>query len=384
MLGGDRVQALLLVCGSAAASALNFYSFVLLPTFLGAATLERFVRDNYYAGLYMASVVASVAPLTMFILRSGGHMALRRYASVAMLLWMTLVAGWSAWGSDGWAFGCLVAALAMHGAGFLLASLLEEGRAGAAAALQLLQPLLFAVMVTVDVVLGGAHRWALWYLVSSALCLAALLMAADWRRLSVRLASVQAPVTSWLDLLARIAASVSFALFFQLELILAGSFSSLDLGSYAVYQKLYASVAISLFGSVGVWLLARIRLDNVGALAKWLLAFCLTSFVAVMAVGVLVDQIDRTHLLSLDMTLLAACVAALFTACALVSLLLQHRHPLDVLGSQCAALALYLAVFSMVRPVDTRDMLLCCATFFMAFLLLAMTVYIRRWKKLKW
>ncbi len=179
----------------------------------------------------------------------------------------------------------------------------------------------------------------------------------------------------WFGILSRVAFCVSFPVFFQLELILCGRFSVVNVGVYAMLQKLYASISISLFGAIGVRLLARHLDEKSGRkrLVDWeSVSFAGISAVCTPLVGFTV--LAFTHGgkgLNSHLVLGSGFVAFLFTICAFVSLRLTALRPFLGLGLFGAALVLYLVGFAVLRPATAGGFLFLASIFFGSFLCFA-------------
>lgn len=384
MLKLAKSRGALLALGSAAASALNFYSFVLFPAWFGVGSLDAFARDNYLGGMYLAGVASSVAPIGIFVLSGGGRQALRRYAGLSAAgLVAVVLGGWSL-ASAPWSFACLVGAVCMHCAGFLLAALIYEGRAPVAAGLQVLQPAVFAALLTVtrfddD---SGADRWALLYLVSALCCVGSFAAFTRWYELGIALRPVRALPAPWRNLIVRIVLCVSFALFFQAELILCGQFTNIVLGKYTILQKLYSSISISIFGSLGVLMLAKqAREPGSPILSRNVFLLGLFCVCAVMLVGTLVSLTDVSSSLNLPLIAASGATAFIFTVASFINLLMQTNHALRSLQSLLAALAIYLILFFIIRPSSALGMLVLAGCFFSSYVAMSIPVGLKMGEK---
>lgn len=365
-----KSRSALLALGSAVASALNFYSFVLFPAWFGVGGLDTFARDNYLGGLYLSGVASSVAPIGVFVLSGGSRPALLRYAGLSAIGLVAVV--WGGWSlaSAPWSFACLVGAICMHCAGFLLAALICEGRVGVAGALQVLQPAIFAALLTAARFDASAPaRWALLYLLSTLCCVGFFAAFTRWRTLWAALQPVRELPAPWRTLVVRMVLCVSFALFFQIELILCGQFTGIVLGQYTIIQKLYSSISISIFGSLGVLMLAKqTREPGSQILNRNVLYLGLFCVMAVMLVGVLVSLTGSASSLSLPLIAASAATAFAFTVASFTSLMMQAHHAARSMQSLFFALTVYLVSFFVIRPTSALGMLTAAGGFFFTYL----------------
>ena len=374
----DRVNSrrLILSLGSAAASAFNFYTYVFLPSLVGTASLEHFVKANYLGGLYLFGIGSSVSPIAIFVLAAGRRPALRRYAIVSVLGAAAILLGGQWLLLPPWSYFCLLGAICMHVNGFFFAALIRNGRAIAASCAQIVQPFLFAGFISLKTFhFAMIPDWSVLYLISAILGLAAYMVVTDLRGIGETLSLRATQTIGWFGILSRVAFCVSFPLFFQLELILCGRLSTVNVGVYAMLQKLYASISISLFGAIGVHLLAK-HLDEqsgrrhlVDRESVWLAG---VSAACTPLVGFAV--LFFTHGgkgLNGQLVIASAGVSFLFTVCSFVGLRLSAIRPVLGLEFFGTALALYLVGFAILRPATAGGFLFLAAIFFASFLCFA-------------
>lgn len=366
-----RSKSLMLAMGSALASGFNFYSFVFLPALSGVGNLEIFVRDNYLGGLYLFGIGSSVAPFSVYVFACGKSLALFRYFSLSLAgLVLVGVVGIGI-ANMPWSYVCLTAAFCMHGAGFFLAGLIRQERILVASSLQVLQPALFAGLLTLHELgpLSGVN-WALLYSLSCLICVLSFAASVNWQWLKSLLSEVASDPSGWGSIMARIALSVSFPLFFQLELILCGHFGHTNLGEYSMLQKLYASVSISLFGSVGVLMLSRsvksggdahIGLDRVVIMMALACAAC------VPLIGGLVVLLGKSKEISMGLILLSTIVAFLYTTSSFLGLKMSAVKPYVGLRFFLCSLLVYGVLFIFMRPDSAFAYLSLAGLFFFVF-----------------
>jgi hypothetical protein len=367
-----RSRSLILAVGAALASGFNFYSFVFLPTLVGTANLEGFVRTNYLGGLYLFGVASSIAPFSAYVFMSGKGDALFRYAMISLVIFTLVGMGGVGLVNTAMSFVCLGAAFCMQIAGFFLASLIRQEKILAASALQMFQPMLFAGLLTLHEFGGFSElNWPYSYSLSCFIFVIIIAATGDWRWLIKNLTESTPIVTSWRSILARIAMSVSFPLFFQLELILVGNFSSINLGDYAMVQKLYASVAISLFGSIGLRLVMTRGdfLESAQPLVdKRVIVMAIVVLCVVLLVGFGLSFLKNAHEPSVGLVIGSAIVSAIYTLASFVSLLAATFKPYLAFKALIFSLSVYVVGFYLVAPQNSVAVLMLSGVLFLAYI----------------
>ncbi len=236
----------------------------------------------------------------------------------------------------------------------------------------MIQPFLFAASISLKAFrLPGIPDWSVLYLISAAIGLASFLIIANLRRIRETLRLPATEEIGWIGILSRVAFCVSFPLFFQLELILCGRLSTVNVGVYAMLQKLYASISISLFGAIGVHLLAKHMDENTGRgrlVDRELVWIAMASSLCTPLVGFAV--LFFTHGgkgLNGRLVLASAVVSFLYTVCALAGLRLSALRPVLGLEFFAVSMALYLAGFVIMRPETAARFLFLASLFFGVF-----------------
>ena len=367
---------LILSLGSAAASAFNFYTYVFLPSLIGTASLEHFVKANYLGGLYLFGIGSSVSPIAIFVLSAGKRSALSKYVIVSVLGGVVILSGGWWLVMSPWSYFCIVGAICMHANGFFFASLIRDGRPIAASSALMIQPFSFATLISLKTLhIAIIADWSVLYLISAILGLAAYLMVANLHRMGETMSLPATEKIGWIGILLRVAFCVSFPLFFQLELILCGRLSTVNVGVYAMLQKLYGSISISLFSAIGVHMLAR-HLDEpsgrkrlVDRESVWLAGI---SAVCTPLVGFVVLLLTHGGKgLNGRLVIASAGVSFLFTVCSFVGLRLSAMRPILGLEFFAVSIALYMLAFMIMRPETAWQFLFLAALFFGCFLFLA-------------
>jgi len=362
----------MLAVGAALASGFNFYSFVFLPTLAGTANLDEFVRANYLGGLYLFGVGSSISPFSAYVFTSGKGIALFRYLMISLVGLVFVALGGVSFLNTTESIFCLGAALCMQIAGFFLASLIRQERVLAASVLQILQPMLFAGLLTLHEFTGYSDlNWPLSYSLSCFIFVVVIAVFGDWNWLSENLTGPALTVTSWRSILVRIILSASFPLFFQFELILIGKFSFINLGDYAMAQKLYASVVISIFGSVGLRLVmveaefpkSRAPLVNTTVFIMAFIVLCV-----VLLVGFGLSFFGKERGISSGLVVGCAIVSAIYTVASYVSLLATRFKPDLAAKALFFSLSLYSVAFYLMAPQNSLSALILSGFLFVAYI----------------
>ena len=373
-----RSKSLMLALGSALASGFNFYSFVFLPALSGVGNLEEFVRDNYLGGLYLFGIASSVAPFSIYIFARGKSLALQRYSALSLMgLILIGIAGIGV-ANVPWSYACLAAAFCMHGAGLFLAGLIQQERIILASGLQIIQPALFAGLLSLHALgfLSGLN-WTLLYSLSCFACLISFTAFADWKWLATTLKEASTEYPNWPSILARVMLSGSFPLFFQLELILAGNFSHANLGEYAMVQKLYASVSIALFSTVGMRMVIASPTGNGILLNKKVILMALSCTIFVFLIGSGIYILGKSHGVSMKLIFFSSIVAFFYTLSSFLGLAMNSGNPRLAFKSFICAVAAYSICYSIIQPKNSFDFLELAGLLFFAHITACYLMYPR-------
>lgn len=357
-------------------SAFNFYSFVLFPSLFGTGALDHFVRTNYLGGIYLFGVGSSMAPMAIFVFSVGRQRALSTYAVISAITAAAVILGCNWLVIAPWSYLCLVGALCIHASGFFSAFLIQDGKFIRVIAAQSVQPVLFASAISLESLhVLPAYDWSWLYLVSGAVSLGIFLLVSNLHEIGRTLAIAPAAPVKWLSIALRVACCVSFPVFFQLELVLCGRFSSADVAVYSMVQKLYASIPIALSGSIAVyWLASHMKSGTKtrGSLNLESLGLAAACSLCVPLIGFAVLFLARGGRgLTSSLILLSAGAAFLFTASSFTNLSLIALRPLRGLHVFAISLSVYLLLFGLWRPKTDAGFLILAAVFFASFLVLA-------------
>lgn len=371
----------LLSIGAVFASALNLYSFVILPSFVGAGNLEYFIRDNYLGGLYLFGIGSSIASSSIYIFNLGKNQALLQYATISLISFFLIGFGGIYLANIPESYICLVAALGMHTAGFFLAAMIRQGRALAASIVQIIQPMIFSGLLSLrEFGFLSELNWTYLYAFSCLFFIIIVVAWTDWKWLSQYLIEPSSSNTSWFSTLGRIALSASFPLFFQLELILVGHHTSAILGDYAVLQKLYASVSISIFGFAGLRI-AMINTDLQAGLGKliktkiFFLAICVS--VCVFFLGYSIFFVGRLSILSIQLVVLSAFIAFLYTISSFLFLLMNSFKPQLTFKVFSLSLFVYMSTYYFVSPQKLIEFLMLAGVLFFSYIFFSYFTFVR-------
>lgn len=371
MLGFLRSNGVMLALGSSAASAFNFYSFIFVPFFFGVDAFEGFVRDNYLGGLYAFGVGNSIASYGIYVFSGGRLVALKRYMLMSGVVFLAIAVLGAKIVNLPWGYVALLAGLLLHVSSFLLFVLIATDRTLSAAWLQVIQPFSFSFMLTAaEVVDKSKANWALFYFFSCLIGVLAYSAATDWRKLRDLLCREASLSVDWKAVIVRVLLSISFPLFFQVELILCGNLGGADLGEYAALQKLYASVSISLFGQI---ILYRInKKSNKGevvsvGLDRFEFVLALACFLCVLAVGGLMVVLSKKSDIDFEAVVLCAVVAFLYTVSSTLGLKAHAHKPLFVVKLFFVLLFFYIFAFVVFLPGTVYLYLLLAAIFYLTY-----------------
>jgi len=366
-----KAPRLMLALGAAIASAFNFYSFVVFPSLTQIADLDNFVRDNYLGGLYLFGIGSSVGSYSVYVFVIGKKKALLRYLILSFCTLSIIGLIGSCIARIPWSYICLLAGVCMHAAGFFLAGLIRQLRVQSASLLQVVQPLLFAVFLTFSALSDQLKlNWSICYLLSCFICVLIFAKSVDWVWLRETLHQAPLENPTWGKIVLRILFAVSFPLFFQLELILCGEFSNVNLGVYSMLQKLYASISISLFGSLGMLLLSEGLKDGQPVtinVNRPVVLMALSCSAIVPIVGLLVAEVTRSFVLPLDLMFMSSAVAFLFSLGSYLSLKVSIQNPMLGLLAFIIALITYCIFFITIKPDTAYTFLFISGVFFFTF-----------------
>lgn len=365
--------------GAVMASALNFYAFVIAPLLFAVGYLEQFVEDSYLSGFYMASAVSSIMPFCVFMYRLGGQTALQRYVQISLLAALVISICGIGFARLPWSYMMVVGALLMHVAGFYLGALIHRERTILIAMLQCLQPFLFACFITLNqFVVNASIPWSGLYLLSAALAIIIFIATARHHQIWSDITVVQQPKGNTFAVMALIAATVSFPMFFHVELFLIGNFGSVALGEYAILQKLYASVATSLFGSVGFLILNRSfenKTTEMHFLPKEVIWIAGLAAVSVPVIGLIIFLIDHSNVLTVPTLTLCSTTAFLYTLCSYCAIRLAVIGPTKSLQLVSLSILCYTALFFGLAPDSSQDYMQLSFVFFLIYLGGARTMF---------
>ncbi len=318
-----------------------------------------------------------MAPMAIFVFTVGRKNALSKYAVISALGVAAVILGGNWLVVSPWSYLCLLGAICIHISVFFSAFLIQEEKFIRVVAAQSVQPMLFAFAVTLELVhLIPTYDWSYVYFFSGAVSLGVYLLVANHSKIKQTLTVAPAGSIKWTSIVLRIACCVSFPIFFQLELVLCGRFSSADVGIYSMVQKLYASIPIALSGSIAVHWLAKHMKSGIQAkicLDFESLQLAVICSLCVPLIGFSVLLLARGGRgLTPELILLSAGTAFLFTSSTLANLRLIALRPLIGFRVFGISLAVYILLFTICRPKTNVGFLILAATFFAAFLLLSL------------
>lgn len=368
-----KAQELYIVFGAILASALNFYSFVIAPTFFAISHFGHFVADSYLSGFYMAGVVSSIMPFSVYLYQSGGHSALRHYLYISLGACIFISIFGISFARFPESYMMIIAVVLMQVAGFYMGALIHKERISLVAKLQSLQPFIFACFITLNQILEGApFTWSLLYLLSVTFAVLIFIATADHAQIKIDIASVKASARSKLQTSTLIVATISFPMFLHFEIFLVGNFGLVVLGEYAILQKFYASITTSLFGSIGILILSRSlekKNTEIHSLPKEVIAFACLASVIVPAVSSILSIYDQATVFTIPVILHCSFLAFLYTLCSYSALRLSVIYPTKCIQILCVSSLFYAAAFVLIRPTNNIQYLQISSVFFFTFLI---------------
>lgn len=349
----SRYRALVLPVISGACSVLSFLSFVIFPSIWGTGPLRTFTEHNYAGGLYTFLFASSAMPMALYFDKSDETGLLAKYFAICLCGVLLLLPGVWLLGCSGWGYVCILAAVSIHLIGLSTAMLILENRILRAAVFQVVRPLLFAGALFGAVALHSPiGNWVIPFTAAAAfVALACVIFNPELFRGAIRRLTFHA--RDYRDILLRMVACLSFSLYFQVELIFCGKLTTLDVGVYAMIQKLYASISISLFSTLGVYLLAgytnasRARRKRILALFT---AFSVLSGCLVFTGGFAISHLRNGHSITAAMIAAASVLSVVFTIANFVNLYMSTFSPGKSLASMSLALPVFLGAFFLFRP----------------------------------
>jgi hypothetical protein len=360
--------------GTLLASAFNFLSFVVFPSTFSLDQFTVFVEHSYLSGFYMAIAASSVAPISIFLLRNGVSREFKKYILLSALLAIFICLIGSAFAFFPWSYLMVAAAILMHMSGAYLGAMIFQERHIAIMFLQVVQPASLAGLIVLNqLAFDTSFPWALLYLLSACAGVALHLFAARHREIAMQLTSSGTTCLKEQNVLPRILASLSFPLFFHVELFIIGNFSDLIVGEYAVIQKLYMSVSTSFFGVAGVVLLKRDIEESETFRSSIPLGVFLVAGVAsfsVIVLGTLIERFLSGSFLPFEYFIYCSAMSFLYVICSYCSMKLALQGPFRAIGLISASLLVYILFFYIITPTAFTQFLLLSALFFATFLVL--------------
>jgi hypothetical protein len=367
-----------LVASGLLASILNFYSFLLLPVLKPSEQLGTFIQHNYLGGSYMAIIGGSVIPMSIFLLNNGGRVLFRSYFVISFLILFIVVVVGAKFTFPPYSYYALGAGILLHFQGLPLALMIRQERTKTASFCILVQPLMFAVLLTFEHLLTSSNLpWIYFWLIASAISAMFFFYLAGWRELIFFINRDEKTNIKLNSLLSRMFIASTFPIFLQLELIFVGTYSSIDLTEFAILQKLYISVSISLFSNLSVLLIAKDLKANgslsiapdIRAVLMGLLAVIVTT-----SVGFALALLDRGERLDIAEIFTAGLVSCAFTVCSYINLRQIQVKPLAAAISFVTALAVYALLFFNFNPMSVIDLMLLGVGYFGTYILVSCVI----------
>ena len=356
------------------ASALNLLSFVVFPTIFSLYQFNSFVEHSYLSGFYMAIVVSSVAPISIFLLRNCDFGEFKKYVWLSAALAFSIGVVGSSFAFFPWSYVMVAAAILMHISGAYLGAMIFQERHIAIMCLQVVQPATFTGLIVVNqFVFDSSIPWSILYLTSACAAVAMHLFVAQHKHIASQLYSSEKKGSSEHYVLPRILANLSFPLFFHVELFVVGNFSALAVGEYAVIQKLYMSVSTSFFGVAGVVLLKRDIAESLtfrNSIPRVVFLVGAMASVSVITLGFLLHFLSPGSFWPFKFFIYGSVLSFIYVVCSYCNMKLSLLRPLKAFQFFLASLLVYILVFWFVSPEAFTQFLLLSALFFATFLTL--------------
>lgn len=360
--------------GTLLASALNFFSFVIFPSIFSLDQFTSFVEHSYLSGFYMAIVVSSVAPISIFTLRNREFGEFKKYVLLSVALALSISLAGSGFAFFPWSYVMVAAAILMHISGAYLGAMIFQERHIAIMCLQVVQPASLAGLIVANqFAFDASVPWSLLYLISACGAVAMHLFFANHRQIASQLYSSETKGSSEHYVLPRVLANLSFPLFFHMELFIIGNFSALPIGEYAVIQKLYMSVSTSIFGVAGVLLLKR-DIAEISTfrtnIPRGVFIIGAVASICVITLGFLLYLFSPGISLPFKYFIYGSAMSFIYVICSYCNMKLSLLGPLKAIQFILASLLVYILVFWFISPKSFTQFLLLGALFFATFLTL--------------
>lgn len=268
---------LLLLVGTGLTSLSNFWLYVVVAASDTSGEFSLFVKANYLGGLYLFGIAGSVGIIAMYAFRSGSAKSvLRQYTVLCTVGAVPLLFGCLYTGNALGAILCVISAICMQATGLMIAALIEADRTVLVSLLPPMHPLVFRIALE-WMPEHHSMRWIWCYLIASVL-LCSIFVAIGWNHLLAILRKKQTgEETSAKMVLTRMLLATSFGIVLQLDVVFAGTLRHLDLARFAIFQKMYGSVATALSGATVQMVMAKTRGSRRGARNAWMLSLSIVA-----------------------------------------------------------------------------------------------------------
>jgi len=345
-----------LILSSLFTSGVNFAIFVIYPTLIGTDALDAFIRNNYAGGFYLFGIASSVSIIATKIISTYNWQSLIRYLIFSFSAFLAVILFFYNYTFNTNSILCVLSAFFLHLNGFMLAVLIRENKITPCFYLQIIQPLFFLVGISLSI--DFDYSWVYSYSLSVLIAFIVFLYFFNLNRVRVLLLSncsngSARGLLSYQHLLLTLISSMSFPLFFQVELFFVGEFTTLALGEYTVLQKMYSSVSVALFSGVLVHLYGTSG-GQIMPFKKMLKLPLLTSFV-VSCVAIFLNLLGKD--LSLLTLLLTVITSYIFSIAMFASFAMSIKNAKVNIYFMAISLSLYLFVFQFVVVSSIAEML---------------------------
>ncbi|MDR8524421.1 hypothetical protein [Shewanella fidelis] len=336
--------------------------------------MDLFIRSNYAGGFYLFGIASSVSIIATKIISSYNWQSLQRYLIFSFVAFIILILTLYDYAFSISALLCIFAALLLHLNGFMLAVLIRDEKIQACFFLQLVQPAVFLTGILLSTWLG--YDWAYPYFLSTFIAFFAFIFCSNFNRIYNLLnskgnAEFSRGLLSYSGLFLTLISSMSFPLFFQLELFFVGELTSLSLGKYTVLQKMYSSVSVALFGGVLVHLYGKDK-SGILPLKKVLTLPLITSFV-VSCVAIILSFLGDG--LSSSTLLLTIFTSYVFSIAMFVTFAMSINNAKVNIYLMVISFLIYLVVFQLLIVDNITIMLGVSLVFYISYILMFVFFY---------
>lgn len=366
----------LLVISAGVASIVNLYTFLVVPLIWPTNDLGDFIVHNYLGATYMALIGSSVIPLSTYLFNNFSKSAILHYWLICAFILITVMIAGMQIAIIPFSYYGIMAAIFMQMQGMNLAFMIGQNNLTTASLCSLVQPFSFALLVTLTNFYDElTWSWMISWVSSATLSVFVFAMANNWKEFLSSNSECMHERIGFKKIISRMFIAASFPVFFQWELIIVGNFTKISLTEFAILQKLYISISISLFSNLSTYFISRDlkkskNLNSAPDLKVFLMAFF--GFLVVFCVGSGLMFFDRSERLEIVEIVFAAFVSCCFTICAYMNLRQTQTSPLIGGISFFISITIHGIVFYFLQPQNKSEIMILAGIFFFTYFLSAL------------